>query len=255
MTRQWTGFGAPRDRPAAYAAWKTLAFFREDATPSLKARAYSSLAKCWLVRTHGKNLAKLDIDRLYDAGNNANQAIALGLVSDAALGVAGRIKSAGFRGPKDNRFPEYSTERFERLSDLWGALDARDAGVVEEKLKRGAKLSKDAPSYFCAAENCRIIVTKKYTLRSCAGRCPRALKPHYCSEVCQTEASFPSHSPNSGAYLSCRIGSVISHSADRIPQCRLNFLLTGRKWPPLSNDQIPKSVRSPKDTDEVQNEP
>ena len=193
MARQWTGFGAPQDKPAALAMWTTLAFSRDDASPILKARAYSSLAKCWLSQTHGKRLATLNIDRLYDAGHCANQAIALGLITGAALSVAEKIESAGFRRPEDNKFPEHSTERFERLTALWGALDARDAGVAEEKLKGEAKLAEDPLGYFCAAEDCGIMVTKKYTLWSCGGGCPRALKPHYCSKACQRAVRFPSH--------------------------------------------------------------
>ena len=96
----------------------------------------------------------MDIGHLYNAGHCANEAVALGLISPATLMVASRIESAGFRRPEDNKFPEQSTERFERLTDLWETLDARKAEMAEEKSKRDAKVSKDPLSYFCAADDC-----------------------------------------------------------------------------------------------------
>jgi len=167
MDRQWTGFGASQDKSGALTTWTTILSFREDIPPSLEARAHSSLAKGWLGLAHGKGFATLDVDRLYNAGNSANEAVALGLVSGATLIVAESIKFAGLRRPEDNR------ERFEELTYLWKALDIRDAEVAEEKSKRDGKLSKDPLGYFCAAEDCGIMVTKKSTLRKCGGNCPK----------------------------------------------------------------------------------
>ena len=195
MNRQWTGFGAPQDKSGALATWATIASFRENIPSSLKARAYSSLAKGWLDLARGKCLTTLDIDRLYNAGNSANEAVSLGLISDATLIVAGEIESAGFRRPKDNKHPEGSTERFEELTDLWKALDARNVELAETKLKRDVKLSRDPMGYFCAAEDCGIMATKKSTLRKCGGGCPQALKPAYCSEDCHQAVRFPSRTP------------------------------------------------------------
>jgi len=157
----------------------------------------------------------LNVGYLYGAGNSANQAVALGLTSNATLNVAGIIESAGFRRPEDNKCPEHSTERFEQLADLWKALDAREAEVAKEKLKRERKLSKDPLGYFCAAEDCGIMVTKKYTLWSCGGGCPRALKPHYCSKECQTAVRFTPHTLGNDAHLPCRIGNITNRFADR----------------------------------------
>ena len=218
MARQWTGYGAPQDKPGAITVWTALASFRGDAPPSLKARAYSSLAKTCLDRAHEKGFrnATLNIGHLYDAGNSADEAVDLGLTSRATLRVAKTIQSAGFRRPENDKFPGHSTERFERLTNLWEALDARDGEVAAEKLKREGKLSKDPMGYFCAAEDCGIMVTKKYTLRSCGGGCPRALKPHYCSKACQRVVRFPSHTSSHGTHLPYRIGNAINRFADRV---------------------------------------
>jgi len=143
------------------------------------------LAKGWLdlaIDTPGT----LNISYLFDAGNCANEAAARGLISPAVLTVALKIEATGFRRPEDNKFPEHSTERLEALTDLWEALDARNAELAEENLKRAVKVSKDPLSYFCAAEDCGIVATKKSTLWRCGGKCPRAFKPSYCSKYCQT---------------------------------------------------------------------
>jgi len=190
MARQWTGFGAPKDKPGAAAIWTTLASFREDVPLSLKARAYSSLSRGWLDLANENYPETLNIGYLSDAGNSANQAVALGLISPVTLAVASRIESLGFRRTEDNQFPEHSTERFEGLFDLWEAWDARKAEVAEEDLKREAKVSKDPLGYFCAAEDCGIVATKKSTLRRCGGGCPPVFKPSYCSKDCQKAVRF-----------------------------------------------------------------
>lgn len=191
--RQWTGYGVPSvDKPAAAAGWTFVAFHQENVPVPLKARAYSLLARGWLDLAQQDSPKTLNISYLYDAGNCANEAVALGLISPAVLMVGSRIEAAGFRRPGQNKFPEYSTERFERFADLWEALDARKAELAEESLKREAKVSKDPLSYSCAAEDCGIVATKKSTLWRCGGKCPREFKPSYCSKYCQTAVSFPS---------------------------------------------------------------
>ncbi|KAF9782248.1 hypothetical protein BJ322DRAFT_1111124 [Thelephora terrestris] len=183
--RQWTGCGAPQNKPEALAGWMYIVSYLEGVPVPLKARAYSSLARAWYDLATENAPRTLQIDRLYDAGNCANEAVALGLISPVTLTVASRIEDAGFRRPQDNRFPEHSTERFERLTDIWEALEARKAEIIEEDSKREAKVSKDPLSYFCAAEDCGIVATKKSTLKRCGGGCPRAFKPSYCSKYCQ----------------------------------------------------------------------
>lgn len=202
-----------------------LASFREDVPLSLRARAYSSLARGWLDLAQENSPETLNIAYLKDAGDSANAAVALGLISPVTLMVAWRIESLGLRRPEDNKFPEHSTEPFERLTDLWEALDAREAEMAEEDLKREAKVSKDPLSYFCAAEDCGIVATKKSTLRRCAGGCPPAFKPSYCSKYCQKAVRFLPHTPRNSAYLSCRIGNTTNHSAERTLRSRVFILL------------------------------
>ena len=159
------------------------------------------LARGWFDQAHENSPGTLNINYLYDAGDNANEAAALGLISPAVLMVVVRIESVGFRRPEDNKFPEHSTERFERLTDLWEALDARSAEMAEENLKREAKVSKDPLGYSCAAEDCGIVATKKSTLWRCGGGCPPVFKPSYCSKYCQKAVCFLSHVPNNLVYL------------------------------------------------------
>jgi hypothetical protein len=184
------------DRPAAAAGWTFVASHLEDVPGPLKARAYSLLAKGWLDLAQENAPRTLNIGYLADAGNCANEAAALGLISPAVLTVASRIETVGFRRPEDNKFPEHSTESFERLTDLWEALDIRKAEMAEESLKREAKVSKDPLSYSCAAEDCGIVATKKSTLRRCGGGCPREFKPSYCSKYCQTAVRISSRALN-----------------------------------------------------------
>ena len=197
LRRHWTGYGVPIRNPTeAVAGWMYIAIFKQGVPLPLRARAFSSLASAWLDLANENAPRTLHIDRLYDAGNCANQAVALGLISPATLWVAARIQTVGFRRPQDNQFPEYSTERFERLTDLWEAFDARTAEMAEEDSKREAKVSKDPLGYFCAAEDCGIVATKKSTLKRCGGGCPRAFKPSYCSKYCQTAVSCLAHTLN-----------------------------------------------------------
>ena len=207
---------------------------REDVPLSLKARAYSCLAKGWLDRACKKG-PTISVDHLYDAGTSANEAVALGLISEVALIVAESIQSSGFRLREGSKHPEESTERFEQLIDLWEALDARDAERAEAKLKKEEKVMRDPLGYFCAAEDCGIVATKKSTLWRCGGGCPRVLKPSYCSKDCQVAVRFL-FIPRviNGAYLPYRIGSIIDCSADRALPYRVSVLLTVQTKPPLT---------------------
>ena len=250
LVRQWAGCGTPRDKSAAAATWMFLAIYREDVPLSLRAQAHSSLARTWLELAVEGVPRTMNITHLYDAGNSANEAAALGLVSPAVLAVAQRIESAGFRRPEDNKFPEHSTERFERLTDLWEALDARVTEMAEEDSKREAKVSKDPLSYFCASEDCGIVATKKSTLRRCGGRCPPAFKPSYCSKYCQKTVRFLSRTLNGLAHLPCRIGNTISHTANQALQNRVSVRLIARAQPLLSGHRTSRRMRDPKRSDQ-----
>jgi hypothetical protein len=195
--------------------WTIIASLRDHVPLSLKARAYSSLAKGWLDAAQDKGPKIMNINFLYDAGKYANESVALGLISPATLMVAARIEDIGFRRPEDNKkFPEHSTERFGRLTDLWEAFDARKAEMAEEDLRREAKVSKDPLSYSCAAEDCGIVATKKSTLWRCGGGCPPAFKPSYCSKYCQKAVCFISHTPSDVVDSPRRIGNVTNRSAN-----------------------------------------
>lgn len=222
-----------------------LASYREGVPLSIRARAHSSLARCWFDQAHENRPGTVNISRLYDAGNSANEAVALGLISPATLMVAERIEFVGFRRPEDNlKFPEYSTEPFERLTDLWEALDARKVEVAEEELKREAKVSKDPLGYFCAAADCGIVATKKSTLRRCAGGCPPGFKPSYCSKYCQKAVRFLSRTPSNFLHLPRRIGNTINRSADRTLQNRVFVQPIARAR--LSGDRTYWEVRAPR---------
>ena len=43
------------------------------------------------------------------------------------------------------------------------------AEIAQEELKREAKMSKDPLSYFCAAEDCGIVATRKSAPKRCGG--------------------------------------------------------------------------------------
>jgi len=247
MTRQWTGFGAPQDKTAALVKWIHLTSYREDLPLSLKARAHSSLARGFFDMACDKNFKILDVDRLYDVGNSANEAVALGLISPVTLKVAMTIESAGFR--------EHSTGKFERLTDLWGALNARRAEKAGEDLKREVKVSNDPLSYFCAAEDCGIVATKKSTLWRCGGGCPQAFKPSYCSKDCQKAVRSVPYSPNRVAYSPCRTGSTINHSVVRMPQNRVFSRPVLRIRPPLSGGQTPRRKRAPEGPNQARSGP
>ena len=152
--------------------------------------------------------------------------------------VASRIEAAGFRRPEDNKFPEHSTERFERLTDLWEVLDARKAEMAEENLKREAKVSRDPLGYSCAAEDCGIVATKKSTLRRCGGVCPPVFKPSYCSQYCQRVVCFLSHTPSDVIHLPCRIGNITDRSANRTLQNRVFLRLTPAQPQPLPGEDL-----------------
>ena len=252
MARQWTGFGAPQDKPAAAAMWTTLASFREDVPLSLKARAHSCLAKGWFDLAHENSPGTLNIGYLSDAGNSANQAVALGLISPATLAVASRIEDLGFRRPEDNRSPEHSTEAFEQLTDLWEAFDTRKAEIAEEDLKREVKVAKDPLSYFCAAEDCGIVATRKKTLRRCAGGCPPAFKPSYCSKDCQKTVRFVCRVPNGVTHSHPRIGSIIDRSANRTLQNRVSTKPIAQL---PRGGRILRRIRAPKGSNQARHGP
>jgi len=234
--------------------WAAIASSQEDIPLSLKARAYSSLALAFFEMA-GENIPRnFHLDRLYDAGNNANKAIALGLISPATLKVAMSIEEVGLRRPRDDRFLGYSTERFERLTDLWEAFDTRKAEKAEEDLKREVKVAKDPLSYFCAAEDCGIVGTSKSALWKCSGGCARVFKPSYCSRDCQKTVRPIYYISMDATHSHHRTGSVIDRSANRTLQNRVFPRRVVRTRPP-SDDHTPKRARALKGSDQARSGP
>ena len=150
----------------------------------IKARAHSCLAAGWFERAT-EDHKRWNIDSLYRAGSNANETILLGLISPGALRAGFSIESQGFRRQEDNRFPGLNTDRFERLTELWEAIDMRKEEVNKASAKRDAKVCRAPLKYVCSAEDCGIQATKKSGLLRCAGKCPVVFKPSYCSKECQ----------------------------------------------------------------------
>ncbi|KAF9654422.1 hypothetical protein BDM02DRAFT_3196715 [Thelephora ganbajun] len=183
--REWTGYGTPENRDSALERWSFLASSAANIPRRIKAQAHSCLAvdpESW------------NIDSVYRAGSNANEAISLGLISPGALRAGFSIEHLGFRRPGDNRFPGLDTDRFERLIELWEAIDIRTAEMDRATAKRDAKISKAPLKYVCSAEDCGIQATKKSGLLRCGGKCPAMFKPSYCSKECQ-KMDWKRHKP------------------------------------------------------------
>lgn len=173
----------PENRDSAIERWTFLASSAPDVPRRIKAQAHSCLATGWFDRAI-EDPEHLNIDSLYRAGSNAGEAISLGLTSPGALRAGFSIESQGFRRPGDNRFPGLSTDRFQRLTELWEAIDERTAEIDKASAKGDGKVK--APlKYACSAEDCGIQATKKLGLLRCAGKCPVVFKPSYCSKECQ----------------------------------------------------------------------
>ncbi|KAF9654423.1 hypothetical protein BDM02DRAFT_3106814 [Thelephora ganbajun] len=192
-TREWTGYGSPQIKDLALARWIPLTFNGSNVSRRIRAQAHSCLALGWYNKAT-EDPECLNVDAFYRAGSNANEAVSLGLISRTALMVGYQIERIGFRRPETNRFPEWSTDRFEKLNELWEAIDKRSAEVHKERSKQDAKVSKAPHQYVCAANDCGIQATKKSGLLRCAGKCPVLFKPSYCSKECQ-KVDWKRHKP------------------------------------------------------------
>jgi len=198
-TREWTGYGTPENRDSAIERWSFLTSSAPNIPRRIKARAHSCLAAAWFDQAT-EDPERWNIDSLHRAGSNANEAVSLGLTGSGGLKVGFSIESQGFRRPEDNRFPGLNTDRFERLTELWEAIDTHTADVERASAKGDGKVSKAPLKYVCSAEDCGIQATKKMGLLRCAGKCPVVFKPSYCSKECQKMVCFffsGSHSTDS----------------------------------------------------------
>lgn len=226
-TREWTGYGTLQNRDSALARWSLLASTAPDVPHRIKAQAYSCLATGWFDRAI-EDPERWNIDALYRAGISANEAVSLGLISPGALRAGFSIDHQGFRRPEENRFPEVDTGMFERLTDLWEAIDMRMAEVNKVTAKRDAKVSKAPLQYVCAARDCGIQATKKSGLLRCGGKCPMPFKPSYCSKECQKMVRCPSSVLDFPIYscLPYRTGNAINRFVGPTLQSRACFRST-----------------------------
>ncbi|PIL25466.1 hypothetical protein GSI_13356 [Ganoderma sinense ZZ0214-1] len=117
---------------------------------------------------------------------HANYSVRLGLVSAAVLSVGFGIKDVVEQLGAD------VSRASPRFMPLWDALKEREDEVLAEERRRQGKVAKEANAYVCAAEGCKVGGMHKAALRSCSGRCPPDLKPHYCSKECQRR-DWPKH--------------------------------------------------------------
>ncbi|KAI0641064.1 hypothetical protein C8Q79DRAFT_1107076 [Trametes meyenii] len=177
--------------------------------PDLLARAYSCLANAYF-ELHGSACRGVRIERdltlnprsrrmiqlplpsgrpdfglandyLYVSAMYADAAAALGLVTPAVLGMGEYLTRIGGRDGMDLR----KSGRYARLGNMWRVFEVRVCKWKEEQHKRAVKIAKAPNAYTCAAPGCGICAKQKKGLMRCAGRCPVARKPHYCSKECQ----------------------------------------------------------------------
>ena len=227
MAREWTGYGTPEIKDSALARWTLLTSPGSNVPRRIRAQAHSCLARGWHDRAMDDPEC-WNIDSVYRAGSNANEAVSLGLTSPAALMAGYQIERIGFRRPETNRFTEFSTDRFEQLTELWEAVDKRTEEVNKERSKQDAKVAKAPLQYVCAAKDCGIQATKKSGLLRCAGKCPVPFKPSYCSKECQKIVCCPTFLLSISAQcLSLRrIGNGTNHSAKQTLRRRAFILST-----------------------------
>lgn len=116
------------------------------------------------------------------AAHHANESVKLGLVSPTVLLIGLKAREIGEVLGADI---EQTLVRAKRFQPLWQAISRRLQEIHEEERKRQKKVDRRPNVYVCAAEGCGIQGEKKAALRSCSGKCPPDLKPHYCSPECQ----------------------------------------------------------------------
>lgn len=238
----------PKNRNSALDRWTSLASSAPDVPRRIKAQAHSCLAT-GLLDQASEDPEQRDIDLLYRAGSNANEAVSLGLISPGALKVGFSIESQGFRRPKDNRLP--GTDRFEQLAELWEAIDARTVEMERASGKGDGKPSKTPLKYVCSAEGCGIQATKKWGLLRCAGKCPVVFKPSYCSRECQ---KIVRRSPSAlGLPIQCCCPRRTGNCTNRFVKLTLQSQACVHSIPTTTPQKIPgsgrrtRSLTSPKD--------
>ncbi|OJT13671.1 hypothetical protein TRAPUB_9770 [Trametes pubescens] len=117
------------------------------------------------------------------AVTHANESAKLGLVSPIVLKIGLTARETGAKIGVD--MARMGRSRYIRY--LWRAVTARLEEIYDEERKKQKKVEDSPNDYVCAAEGCGIRAEGRAALRACAGRCPRDLKPYYCSKECQTK--------------------------------------------------------------------
>lgn len=166
--------------PGAIDCWDSIL----DSTTPPKFQPVHAIATACLTEAYFKSSYEpgddaFEFDPLSKAGFYADMSAALGLKSPIVLALASAINGADLR----NHY------LFSKFKAIWGLLDQREREVKAEEEKRTGKVLKAPLAYKCAAEGCGIEGKNKAALRRCAGKCPTAMKPSYCSKECQTKGS------------------------------------------------------------------
>jgi hypothetical protein len=145
----------------------------------IHAIASACLAEAYFKSSYEPGDDAFEFDPLSKAGFYADISVALGLKSPGVLAFVSALNGADLR----------HHYLFSKFKTLWDLLDQREREVKSEEEKRTGKVLKAPLAYRCAADGCGIEGKNKAALRRCAGKCPAAMKPSYCSKECQTKVN------------------------------------------------------------------
>ncbi|TFK81769.1 hypothetical protein K466DRAFT_666913 [Polyporus arcularius HHB13444] len=118
------------------------------------------------------------------AVRHANASVVLGLASPVALVVGMSFKEAAAKAGVD-------VERARNYRPLWRAIEKMKQEMEAEQRKDEERVQAGSP-YICSGPDCKIQGVHKSAMKACAGKCPLALKPRYCSKECQRK-DWPQH--------------------------------------------------------------
>ncbi|KAH9851961.1 hypothetical protein C2E23DRAFT_869084 [Lenzites betulinus] len=177
------------------------------ASDTTKAKAHAFAGQAYLMKLtatpaeHRRQTQLITGDRathnLLQAAQHANACAELGLISPVVLRIGFMMREVGV-----NHGVDLSTMvRSSLFRALWIAVNPRLEEIYAQERRTQARMDRRSPSDFvCAAPGCGFRSEERTTLRACAGRCPRDLKPHYCSKQCQIK-DWARHKPT------CKPGS------------------------------------------------
>ncbi|PIL30304.1 hypothetical protein GSI_07487 [Ganoderma sinense ZZ0214-1] len=147
-------------------------------------RTHSAAALAFYSKYRAKGIANTPLAYHHDpdllrAATEADQAVAAGLPSRAALLVASHLVALGRRPGCEGRerFGPRTDRRFGGFTKLWEAYAAH---------RKLVSTIREKPNLFwCGAGDCDVRVLDKHELKRCGGSCPPETKPSYCSKECQ----------------------------------------------------------------------